>query len=168
MLTLLVPLISIALGTLPPARATDATNGAALDVPLRGPAAQVRLAELIGEADAIHAIVPRRARAIDIVLDHAGVAYRVTASVGARGEVTSLATVEQGPASGERGNLSWLSPEVVNATAIVRLVVDADHAVTLTTDAGEAFMVIPGRGSGGSANAAASARWAAAWDSPDA
>ncbi|MGE3762222.1 MAG: hypothetical protein AB7L94_08220 [Kofleriaceae bacterium] len=161
MLILLVPLISVAIPAIQPAETSSA----------RG--AQVRLAEVIGEADAVHSISVRRAKAsakkptaIDISLDRDGVAYRVVASINARGEVTSLTIEERHAADGDLGSLSWLSPEIANATAITRVTVDEDDAVTLTTNAGDAFMIIPGRGSGG--NAAVSARWAAAWDSPDA
>lgn len=139
-------------------------------------AAQARLAEAIGDADAVHSISVRRVKAsakvkaIEVSLDRDGAAYRVIATVNARGEVTSLSIDERGVSDGELGSLSWLSPEIANATAITRISVDEDDAVTLTTDAGEAFMIIPGRGSGGASigNAATSARWAAAWDSPEA
>jgi hypothetical protein len=164
MLILLVPLVSLALGTVPPV---------APAIEARSPrAAQVRLAEMIGEADAIHAIVPRRAKAtakasrIELAIDRDGIAYRVVAEVGKRGEVTGLTVDERGPSRGEIGNLSWLSSEIAYANAIVRVAVDEDDAITLTTDGGDAFMIIPGRGSGG--NAAARARWAGAWDSPEA
>jgi hypothetical protein len=158
---ILLPLISMAVQPIQPAIETSSPRGA-----------QVRLAELIGDADAVHSISVRRAKAkvteIDIALDREGTAYRVVATINARGEVTSLSIDERGPSYGELGSLSWLSPAIVNATAITRIAVDEDDAVTLTTDAGEAFMIIPGRGSGGAGNAAVEARWAAAWDSPEA
>ncbi len=166
---ILLPLISMAVQPTQPA------------IEMASPrAAQARLAEAIGDADAVHSISVRRVKAsakvkaIEVSLDRDGTAYRVTAIVNARGVVTSLSIDERGGSAGELGSLSWLSPEIANATAITRISVDEDDAVTLTTDAGEAFMIIPGRGSGGaeesrsSGNAATSARWAAAWDSPEA
>ena len=159
MMILLVPLISVAVQPIQPAIETGSPRGA-----------QARLAEMIGDADAVHSISVRRAKAkvkaIDIALDRDGTAYRVTATVNAHGDVTSLTIDERGTSYAELGSLSWLSPEIASSTAITRITVDEDDAVTLTTDTGEAFMIIPGRGSGG--NAAVEARWAAAWDSPDA
>lgn len=162
MMILLVPLISLAVQPIQPAIETPSPRGA-----------QARLAELIGEADAVHTIIPLRTkskhprlRGIGIALDRDGMAYNIVANINAKGEVTSLVVNERCAAYGELGNLSWLSPEIASATAITRITADEDDAVTLTTDAGEAFMIIPGRGSGG--NSAVSARWAAAWDSPDA
>lgn len=168
MMILLVPLISVAVQPLSPAIETASPR-----------AAQARLAEVIGEADAVHSISVRRAKAsaksrakkarsIEISLDREGAAYRVVAQINARGEVTSLAIDERGRSYAELGSLSWLSPAIANATAIVRVTADEDNAITLTTDAGEQFMIIPGRGSGGSGNEAVEARWAAAWDSPEA
>ncbi len=163
---ILLPLISMAVHPIQPAIETTSPRGA-----------QARLAELIGDADAVHSISVRRAKAstskalakanaIELSLDLDGTAYRVVAQINARGEVTAITLDERGPSYGELGSLSWLSPEIANATAIVRIAADEDDAVTLTTDTGEAFMIIPGRGSGGAGNEAASARWAAAWDSP--
>lgn len=158
MMTLL-PLITMAVQPIQPAIESSSPRGA-----------QARLAELVGTADAIHAISVRRTHAkpsaIDIALDDDGTAYRVTAHVNKRGDVTALSVRERGDATGEPGSLSWLSPAIESTTAIVRLVADEDDAVTLTTDTGDAFMIIPGRGSGG--NAAVEARWAATWDSPEA
>jgi hypothetical protein len=156
---ILLPLISMAVQPIQPAIETTSPRGA-----------QARLAELIGEADAVHSISVRRAKAkaiaVEVALDLDGTAYRVVAQINARGEVTAITLDERGPSYGELGSLSWLSPEIANATAIVRVATDEDDAVTLTTDSGEAFMIIPGRGSGGAGNAAVEARWAAAWDSP--
>jgi hypothetical protein len=186
---ILLPLISLAVAPTPPAIETSSVRGA-----------QARLAELIGNADAVHSISVRRSTtssskpnakakatattkanakatrtkpelttiAIEVSLDRDDTAYRVTATVDARGEVIGIAIDERGASFGEVGSLSWLSPEIANANAITRISVDEDDAVTLTTDAGDAFMIIPGRGSGGAGHEAASARWAAAWDSDEA
>lgn len=173
---ILFPLVSVAVQPLTPAVEMASSR-----------AAQVRLAELIGDADSVHSITVRRAparprgakgtrtraqaaivTAIEVALDRDTAAYRVVATIDARGEVTSLSIDRRAPATDELGSLSWLSPEIANATAITRIAVDEDDAITLTTDTGEALMIIPGRGSGGRGNEAAAARWAAAWDSPEA
>lgn len=169
---ILLPLVSLAVPPTEPAIETSSPRGA-----------QARLAELIGDADAVHSISVRRAKAssknvkvtavtaIEVALDHDSTAFRVVVTVDARGVVTSIAIDERGTSAFELGSLSWLSSEIANANAITRIAVDEDDAVTLTTDAGDAFMIIPGRGSGGSLSAgndAASSRWAAAWDSPEA
>lgn len=169
---ILLPLVALALAPTP--SVLEAGAPAVASSP-RG--AQVRLAELIGEADSIHAISVRRAKAssrsrptaVEVSLDRDGVGYRVVATVNPRGEVTSLTVVEASPVEA-LGSLSWLSREIANANAITRVAVDEDDAITLVTDANDAFMIIPGRGSGGAAtgNEASAARWAAAWDSTDA
>lgn len=157
----MLPLVSVAVQPFPPAVESSSVRGA-----------QARLAELVGEADAVHSLSVRRTSskpsALDISLDHGGAAYRVTAYIDARGEVTRLVFAERRSFGelADLGSLSWLSPVIANATAITRITVDEDDAITLTTDAGERYMIIPGRGSGGG-NEATSARWAAAWDTPD-
>lgn len=168
---ILLPLVSLAVQPTEPAIETSSPRGA-----------QARLAELIGDADAVHSISVRRTKAssrskpakvtaIEVALDRDSTAFRVIATVNARGEVIAITIDERPTSSTELGSLSWLSPEIANANAITRIAVDEDDAVTFTTDAGDAFMIIPGRGSGGSlgaGNDATSARWAAAWDSPEA
>ncbi len=164
---ILLPLVSVAMQPAteaPPALESSSPRGA-----------QGRLAEMIGEADAVHAITARRTRAslsLDVSLDHDDTAYTVVATVDARGAVTAITIHERGAAFGELGSLSWLSPAIANANAITRITVDEDDAITLTTDAGEAFQIIAGRGSGGAGgstvgNEATAARWAAAWDSAE-
>ncbi len=173
---MLLPLVSLVVSTQPVIETLETETTSSSRV------AQVRLAEAIGDADAVHSIAVRRTKhraaggpcsvakrcgvSIDISLDRDGIAYRVVASIGPRGAVTQLTIAPRTAAVDELGSLSWLSVEMQNATAISRVTVDEDDAVTLTTDTGEAFMIIPGRGSGG--NESAAARWAAAWDSPEA
>jgi len=167
MLHTLLPLISVALGLSAPAPALG-EEPVTVTTPRT---AQVRLAVTLAEADAIHAIRrdPKRAT-ITFAIDRDGEAFDVVATTRARGrhqgEVVALSIVDAGPALGDVGSLSWLGAELADATAITRLVVDEDGAVTITTSEGHAYMAIPGRGSGG--NAAVEARWAAAWSSDDA
>lgn len=161
MLHPLLPLISVALGLPAPAPAERHEEPVLVTQPRT---AQVRLAVTLAEADAIHAVTARRG-AIAFAIERDGEAFEVVAKT-RRGQVIGLAITDVGPAHGDAGGLSWLAPEMAEATAVTRLAVDEDGAVTLTTSDGRAYMAIPGRGSGG--NAAASARWAAAWNSDDA
>ncbi|MBL0214636.1 MAG: hypothetical protein IPQ07_12195 [Myxococcales bacterium] len=165
MLHALLPLISIALGLATPAQGADqAEEPLVVTAPK---IAQVRLAEALAEADAIHA-VGRRGQRIVFRIDRDGEALEVVVGVRtkgkARGAVASLSITAVGPATGDLGSLSWLGAELADATAITALAVDEDGAVTITTSDGRTYMAIPGRGSGG--NAAVEARWAAAWDAP--
>jgi hypothetical protein len=125
--------------------------------------AQVRLAEALGGADAIHTVTSKRGT-ITFAVTRGDQTLQLTARTNKRGEVTSLAIAPRTTADGEQlGGLSWLADELAEATAITRLVPDGDGAITIVTADGRRYMVIPGRGSGG-ANAAVEARWAAEWN----
>lgn len=170
MLNALLPLISAALsiGAGLGAGADAGRGGEAPVVVTSARTAQVQLAVTLSEADAIHAI-SARAGSIRFAIDRDGEAFEVVATTRqkgkARGEVIALSITDLGPAIGDAGNLSWLGAELADATAVTTLSSDEDGAVTITTNDGRAYMAIPGRGSGG--NAAAEARWAAAWDRSD-
>ena len=167
MLHALLPLISIALGLSMPAQGADPAEEPSVIVVTTPKIAQVRLAEELAEADAIHAI-GRRGQTIVFTIDRDGEALEVVVGVRTRGktrgQVASLSIRPVGPATGDYGSLSWLGAELADATAVTALAIDEDGAVTITTSDGRAYMAIPGRGSGG--NAAVEARWAAAWDAP--
>ena len=124
--------------------------------------AQVQLADTLGNADAILAIHGGRNRVVfDVVRD--GEALEVAARTD-HGAVVELAIRDIGAADDldvEPG-LSWLGDVMKDTTAVTRLDVDRDGAVTLVTSDGQRYMAIPGRGSGG--NDAVEARWAASWD----
>jgi len=128
-------------------------------------AAQVRLAELLGGADSIDAITTE-ARTITFAISRGDAASDVVVHTDKRGAITSLEVVPATRPAGELGPLTWLAPELVEATAVTQLVVDEDAAVTIATSDGRRYMVIPGRGSGGPlhGNAAVEARWAAEWN----
>ena len=138
--------------------------------PVRGEAvmsprvAQVRLAEMLGTADAIHS-VGVHGNKITFAITRADKLLEVTATTRGKGskqgEVIALAISGSQSRDAELGSLSWLADELSQVTAISRLVADADGAVTITTSDGRRYMAIPGRGSGG--NTAVSARWAAEW-----
>lgn len=182
MLNLILPLITVVMGTAPTAP-DPVTELRGEDVTWQATAprvAQVRLAETLAEAEAIHTITTR-GRTIRFAIDHGGVATELVATVNARGEVIRLASAPRAADPAALGGLSWLGPELAEAAAVTRLVPDEDGAVTIVTSDGDRYMAIPGRGSGGNAaggnaaggnaaggNAAVDARWAAAWDATDA
>jgi len=128
-------------------------------------AAQVRLAELLGGADSIDTITTE-AHAITFAISRGDAASDVVVHTDKRGAITSLEIVPATRPTGELGPLTWLAPELVEATAVTQLVVDEDAAITIATSDGRRYMVIPGRGSGGPlhGNAAVEARWAAEWN----
>lgn len=129
--------------------------------------AQVRLAETLAGADAIHGVrasgttitftISRGEKLFDVVVTTRA---RRTANA-PKGEVMSLAIVS--PTGKATSDLSWLGEELASVTAITKLAVDEDGAITLTANDGRRYMVIPGRGSGGG-NDAVEARWAAEWN----
>jgi hypothetical protein len=126
--------------------------------------AQVRLAEALGEAESIEAVAGKR-HAVTFLIVRDGAAFDVTATT-KRGEVVSLVIAPSRTAvTAQLHGLSWLGAELASATAVTRLIIDDDGAVTIVTDDGVRYMAIPGRGSGG--NVVAEARWGAAWSSDD-
>ena len=128
-------------------------------------AAQVRLAEVLGGADSIEAITTA-SNTITFAIARGDDASDIVVHTDKRGTIVSLEIVPATRPTGEPGPLSWLAPELLEATAITQLVVDDDDAVTIATSDGRRYMVIPGRGSGGPmhGNAAVEARWAAEWN----
>lgn len=124
--------------------------------------AQVRLAETLAEADAIESVAAR-GRAVTFVIVRDGRTLDVTVKTKKPGDVIALAIA---PARTELAvplhGLTWLGSELAEVSAVTRLVIDDDGAVTINTDDGRRYMAIPGRGSGG-ANVAAESRWAAEW-----
>ena len=153
MWTLILPLVSSAVSAAQPVVAAVTPR-----------AAQVQLAEALASADAIHA-VSAHGTIVSFAIDRDGESFRIEAVTRSNSEVVALTVREAGPALGDPGSLSWLADELAQATAVTRLVVDEDGAVTIATSDGRAYMAIPGRGSGG--NIAVEARWAAAWNSSD-
>jgi hypothetical protein len=132
--------------------------------------AQVRLAETLAGADAIHSVTARGGM-ITFAITRGDQSFQVAARTAPRstarsdkGEILSLTITPAASSASaiELGGLSWLGDELESVTAITHLVPDDDGAVTITTDDGRRYMAIPGRGSGG--NAAVEARWAAEWN----
>ena len=123
-------------------------------------AAQVRLADALGAADSIDSVhakgstvtfaITRGDRRIDLV------------ATTQQGRVVQIVERDRGISADELGSLSWLVDTMQSTVAVTHLSVDEDGAVMLTTDQGQRYMAIPGRGSGG--NASVEARWAAEWN----
>jgi hypothetical protein len=130
-------------------------------------AAQLRLARMLRDADAIESVTAN-GRTITFVIAEHGQALRVVASTRDGGRVTALVIAHSDEPVEEPGNLTWLASELADVRAITRLETDEDGAVTITTSDDRRYMIIPGRGSGGPAsndvNEAVEARWAASWN----
>lgn len=150
-----LPVISMMLGAGvdPMAATTDSISGRA---------AQVRLADVLGDADAVTTVIAKPG-VVAFEYVRGGEAFEALART-RHGEVTELELRDVGPALGwdgaERGGLAWLGDIMKETVAVARLEVDRDGAVTLVTSDGQKYMAIPGRGSGASVEA----RWAAQWD----
>lgn len=130
-----------------------------------GKVAQVKLAETLANADAIHNVRAKSKRpladnAITFTITRGDSTFAVTATT-KRGDVVALDIVPVAVTEIGTG-LSWLADEMQSITAVTKIVPDADGAVTLITNDGRRYQLIPGRGSGG--NDAVSARWAGEWD----
>ncbi len=131
------------------------------------PDAQARLAEALAEADGIESVTvsrggPGRAATVTFSILRDGEQLRVAATTSRGGEVTALAIGPAGPGGAELQGLSWLSEELADATAIVRLAPADDGAVLLSTSDGRRYLVSPARGPR-TGNEAVEARWGAAW-----
>lgn len=176
MLTAFLPLVALLLGEPAPASApAQAPGKIAVDrVPL--PAsftvgtpreAQAELARLLVDADSIESVAVD-GRSIRFVILDRGAGHAIRVRTTKRGLISSLSVMPFAVdvAGNELGALSWLGTELedTGTRAITRLTVDDDGAVLVTTSEAREYLIIPGRGSGGGANDAASARWAAAWN----
>jgi hypothetical protein len=135
----------------------DVVRAESVDAPR---VAQVRLAETLAAADAIHSVTAK-GKTITFTISRGDTIVNVVATTKNR-DVVALAIVSAKASGTELGGLSWLADELSSATAITRLAADSDGAVTITTNDGSRYMAIPGRGSGG--NTAVEARWAAEWN----
>ena len=154
----IVPLITYAL----PAASPIASASEVVSSPR---VAQVRLAETLADAESIESVTASNNQ-ITFVIVRGGETLDVVAQTKKKsGDIVSLTIAPaRTPLAAQLHGLTWLGAEVAEVTAITRLVVDEEGAVTIATDDGRRYMAIPGRGSGG-ANVAAEARWAAAWNS---
>ena len=154
MLIAILPLIVMTTGAFDAETAhADAARTAA-----RSP--QVKLADLLGSADSIDSI-SGRGNTFTFAITRGDDHLEVVATT-SRHDVVSVVERERDFGDIELANLSWLIDTMQQTTAVTRLDVDEDGAVTITTDEGMRYMAIPGRGSGG--NAAVESRWAGEWD----
>ncbi len=160
LITLILRLVSLA-GVATGAVSSPADDAAEAERISAPRVAQVRLAEALGTADAIHSVAAR-GRTITFSITQGDAAFEVTATTRRYGDVVALAIHEAPQSADGLGGLSWLVDELAQATAVTRLVVDEDGAVTMVTTDGRRYMAIPGRGSGG--NTAVESRWAAEWN----
>ena len=124
--------------------------------------AQQQLAGALADADSVDAVTADRAHhTVTFAIDRAGEAYEIVARIADDGDVEQVTVRDRGLGHPGLGPLSWLVDAMAESTAVVRLDVNAEGAVTLVTDAGEAYRARPGRGDG---NDAVRARWEAMWD----
>ncbi|MBA3394278.1 MAG: hypothetical protein H0T89_16655 [Deltaproteobacteria bacterium] len=178
MLMTLLPLVSLAITVSSTVTSTvtstvdvpvDVAVAAAPEIVTSPRVAQVRLAETLASAESIESITARvtpRGRQVTFAIVHDGDTLDVIATTGKRGDIVALTIKPATPIAAQLHGLTWLGAELAQSTAVTRLAVHEDGAVTITTSEGQRYMAIPGRGSGG-ANIAVEARWAATWSATD-
>lgn len=158
-MTAWLPLLAIAVG--------------AVDVPREvvtsAREAQARLAEALGDADAIESVgVMREGRGREVTVRFAivrgGERQLVTATTTRTGAVASLSIEPVDAASGERHGLTWLAVELADVRAVVRLAAAEGGGLLLSTNDGRRYLVTPRRGPR-TGNEGVEARWGAAWTS---
>ena len=148
MLLAALPLVSVAVTVSAPAPSVEAAIARPVERVATPRVAQVRLAETLAEAEAIES-VHARGRAVTFEVIHDGVTLALTATVRPTGEVVALTIAPAPPLAAQLHGLTWLGEELAHATAVTRLVIDDDGAVTIATHEGQRYIAIPGRGSGG-------------------
>ena len=153
MMHVLLPLVSFAL---------TAGSPVERDVVTPPRVAQVQLAEALASADSIES-VSTDGRMISFAIVRDGVLVWLAATTDRDGAITSLVIEPAGPVGAELHSLSWLSTELQDATAVVRLVPSA-QGVLLSTNDGRRYLVSPQQAPR-TGNEAVDARWGAAWSS---
>lgn len=128
-------------------------------------AAQARLAEALADADSVDAVTSRDST-VTFSLGHKGEAYEMDVSIGLRGQVEGVVIRDVGHESAQEartvGALTWLVREMRDADSVPALTIDGDDgSITLSTDDGRDYLVIPDRGDG---NTSVEARWGAEWN----
>lgn len=117
-------------------------------------AAQVRLADLLADADEIdgaraHEPATRAGQTITFAIVRGDEPCEIVATTNAGGEVVGVVLRDRVASDRDLGTLSWLADSMKQTVAVTKLDVDEDGAVTLITADGQRYIVIPGRGSGG-------------------
>ena len=153
-------LVSAALAT------ATASTGATTEVPRDASGIAAALTTFLAGADSIDG-VDARGDVVAFSIASAGEAYRITVTT-RDWKLVRVVLADLGPAPRalrERtaAGFTWLAHALAHAQ-IATLAVAEDGSVTIATTTGEQFAVI--RGATG--NTAVAARWAAAWDAPDA
>lgn len=163
MLTAVLPIVAFALA---PGEGTSSTT-------VTSPrAAQARLAEALADADSID-WVHASGSTITFGIGHGGEAYRVIAQTRGK-DIVAVFIRDAGrggtppchrsegcgrEAAAVGGRLGWLIAEMHDTAAVTEASVK-DGQVTITTDDGHRYLLLPGRNT----NASVEARWAAEWN----
>lgn len=137
MMLALMPLVALSLGSPDDTAVTTSPR-----------AAQVRLADLLADADEIDA-VRGDDQTFTFSIMRGDEPCAIVASTNAEGDVVDVVVRDRAATELDLGTLSWLSDTMKETVAVTSLEVDEDGAVTLTTADGLRYMAIPGRGSGG-------------------
>jgi hypothetical protein len=118
-------------------------SGAPAPAPTSAPdAAQLRLAEALADADSVDWVrVDRAHRTVTFGIERAGESYEILASEAPDGEVTQVRTADTGRGSRALGGLSWLADAMHRQSAIRRLEIGDDGAVTVVTGDGTRYVV---------------------------
>lgn len=169
MLLHLIPLIGVSMA----ANAADAggaggASGDSSDAAMSERSAQVRLADMLGNVDSIDA-VRAQGHTFTFLVEHADATgydapFAIVATTDDAGKVIRVVEREREARDMDLGGLSWLAETMQQTVAVTKLHVDEDGAVTLTTNEGQRYMAIPGRGSGGDGNIEVDSRWAGEFD----
>ena len=130
-----------------PAALVAIDDGAPALVPAPGDSpAQLRLAEALADADSIDWVRADRTRGtVTFGIEHAGESYEIVVSASPAGDITSVRTADVGRGTRALGPLSWLTGAMSRSAAVARIEVGAAGEVTLVTDDGTRFFVVPAR-----------------------
>jgi hypothetical protein len=127
---------------------------------VRGPErAQARLAEALADAESVD-WVRAHGQTVTFAIDKAMERFEIDVT-SEKHRIVGVDIRFVGPQPAQHGELSWLGREMTEINAVRALDVDDDGNVTLTTDDGRNYRVIPDRHDG---NTAVEARWAAEWN----
>lgn len=161
MLLHLIPLVAVSM-------TANTAQAASETAAMSERSAQVQLADMLANVDSIDA-VRASGHTFTFLVEHADATgyeapFAIVATTDEAGKVISVVERERQPRDMDLGGLSWLVETMQQTIAITKLDVDDDGAVTLTTNDGQRYMAIAGRGSGGDGNIEVDAHWAGEFD----
>jgi hypothetical protein len=161
MLLHIIPLVAVTM-------AANSAHAAAADAAMGERSAQVRLADMLANVDSIDG-VRANGHTFTFLVEHADATgyeapFSIVATTDEAGNVIRVVEREREASDMDLGGLSWLVDTMQQTIAVTKLSVDEDGAVTLTTNDGQRYMAIPGRGSGGDGNIEVDSRWAGEFD----